>query len=197
MSTISGDPMQSLSSAVPPPRPLRADARRNHARLLSAASAVFAEQGANACLDEIAERAGVGIGTLYRHFPTRRALAEAVYRDQIEALVAQARDLLGSPAPADALATWLRAVIEYSIRKRGLVEFLKTVMEDGSDLAWCRDALLNAGAALLARAQEAGVVRSDVDITDLIRLTHAIAWASSNTDETNRLLAIALDGLRR
>jgi AcrR family transcriptional regulator len=169
--------------------------------LLTVASAVFAEQGAEACLEEIAERAGVGIGTLYRHFPTRRALAEAVYRDQIEALVAQARDLLVFPASDEALAIWLRAVVRHSATKRGLAEFLKTTMgEAGSDLTWCRDAMREAGGALLDRAQRAGTVRPDADISDLLRLTHGIAWAADHApdgvDLTDRLLALMLDGLR-
>jgi AcrR family transcriptional regulator len=179
---------------------MRADARRNYARLLSAASAAFAERGAGACLEDIAESAGVGIGTLYRHFPTRRSLAEAVYRDQIEALVGEAHELLSCPLPADALATWLRSVVRYFLTKRGLAEFMKTVMdEDGTDLTWCRDALFSAGSRLLARAQEAGVVRADVSVSDVMHLVHGIAWASGpapDAVETHRMLAIVLDGLR-
>src|ERR1700738_4378345 len=97
--------------AAPAERPMRADARRNEQRLLAAASAAFGEHGTNTSLDDIARRAGVGIGTLYRHFATREALAEAVYRDQIEALCAQADELLTWPSPAEALAIWLRAVV--------------------------------------------------------------------------------------
>jgi AcrR family transcriptional regulator len=181
---------------------MRADARRNLERLLEAATAAFAEHGADACLEDIAERAGVGIGTLYRHFPTRRALVEAVYRDQIEALRAQANELLTAPSPEEALATWLRAVVRHSIVKRGLAEFLQAIMrEEGSNLAWCREAMRAAGAALLERAQRAGVVRSDADINDVLRLTHAIALSvgpsSDGVDQTDRLLSIVLDGLRR
>src|SRR6266699_4143127 len=95
-------------------RPMRADARRNYGRLLAAALAAFSEQGADtASLEEIARRAGVGIGTLYRHFPTRQALLEAVYRDQVEALRARADDLLENAPPADALAEWLRAMVRF------------------------------------------------------------------------------------
>src|SRR5215472_6078720 len=94
------------------PRPMRADAQRNYARLLSAAMAAFTEHGADdTSLEEIARRAGVGIGTLYRHFPTRQALLEAVYRDQVEALRARADDLTGSDDPGEALAAWLRALM--------------------------------------------------------------------------------------
>src|SRR5450432_1475305 len=94
-------------------RPLRADAQRNQQRLVSAAMAAFTEHGADdASLEEIARRAGLGIGTLYRHFPTRQALLEAVYQDQIEALRVRADQLLESDSPADALASWLRAMAD-------------------------------------------------------------------------------------
>jgi AcrR family transcriptional regulator len=181
---------------------MRADARRNDERLLSTASAAFAEHGVGVCLEEIARRAGVGIGTLYRHFPTRQALVEAVYHDQIAALCAQAQDLLDSPAPEDALATWLRAVVSHGTMKRGLAEFLQTAMrENGSDLTWCRDTMRNAGAPLLARAQQAGAVRPDADISDLLRLAHAIAVAADQAPDgaelIDRLLSIMMAGLRR
>ncbi len=101
-------------------RPMRADARRNYERLVATATAAFAERGAEASLDDIARRAGVGSGTLYRHFPTRQALLEAVYRDQVEELCSQARELLASPSPGDAFATWLRAMASYMTTKRGL-----------------------------------------------------------------------------
>ncbi len=192
----------SATNLIPLPRPMRADARRNFERLLNAANAAFAERGAETCLEDVAESAGVGIGTLYRHFPTRRALAEAVYRDQIEALVALANDLLDSPSPDEALATWLRAVVQHSLTKRGLAEFFQTVMrEEGSDLTWCREVMRSAGAALLARAQQDGTVRPDVDIAALLRLTHAVAAAAGNGSDgvnpANRLLSIVIDGLRR
>src|SRR5579863_8630413 len=100
-------------------RPMRADAQRNYARLLDAASAAFLEHGADdVSLEEIARRAGVGIGTLYRHFPTRQALLEAVYRDQVETLSARAEELLESESPEDALAGWMRAMVGFSSTKR-------------------------------------------------------------------------------
>jgi AcrR family transcriptional regulator len=183
-------------------RPMRADARRNEARLLAAAGAAFGEHGTNASLDDIARRAGVGIGTLYRHFATREALAEAVYRDQIEALCAQAGDLLSRPSPEEALAIWLRAVVSFGATKRGVAELLRNSMQEGStNLVWCKDALRAAGAALLARAQDAGSIRRDADISDLLRLSHAIGWAveqaNDGVDRTDLFLRIMLDGLRR
>src|SRR6266702_3437058 len=103
------------------PRPMRADAQRNNARLLTAAATVFTEHGADdASLEEIARRAGVGIGTLYRHFPTRQALLEAVYRDQVEALRARAEELREAESPGDAFAEWLRATVEFGSTKRSL-----------------------------------------------------------------------------
>jgi AcrR family transcriptional regulator len=183
------------------PRSMRADARRNYEMLLAAANAAFAEHGVDASLEDIARRAGVGIGTLYRHFPTRQALAEAVYRDQIELLCARAEELLDAPSPAEALATWLRALVVFGATKRGVAEFLKTTMQDyGSSLAWSKDAMQAAGGALLTRAQQAGAVRSDVEIADLLRLAHAISWAAEPTsdgvDRTDRFLSLMLDGLR-
>src|SRR6266702_4679594 len=102
-------------------RPMRADARRNYQALLSAANAAFIEQGADdASLEEIARRAGVGIGTLYRHFPTRQALLEAVYRDQVEVMSARAEELLADAPPGEALVAWLRALVDFGRTKRML-----------------------------------------------------------------------------
>ena len=193
--------MSKIETEFPAPRTMRADARRNEVRLLAAANLAFAEHGSEASLDEIARRAGVGIGTLYRHFPTRQALAMAVYRDQIEALVARAHDLLDAPAPEEALHTWLRAVAAYAATKRGLAEFLQASMREGnSDIAWCKEAMQAAGSALLIRAQQAGTVRPDAEISDLLKLAHGIAWASDQAsdgiDRTDRFLSIVMDGLR-
>lgn len=181
-------------------RPMRADARRNYARLLTAAGATFAEQGPAACLEDIAARAEVGIGTLYRHFPTRQALLEAVYRDQIEALAAEAEALLSAQDAGDALAVWLRSVVVHNVSQRGLKEAL--MREGPSEVtAACKRQLHAAGAALLARAQQVGAVRPDFDIADLLRLVYGIALATElaphGRDQAERLLAIMLDGLQR
>ena len=183
-------------------RPMRADARRNYERLLSAALAAFAEHGADdASLEEIARRAGVGIGTLYRHFPTRQALLEAVYRDQVEALRARADELRESDAPADALAAWLRALVSFSSTKHSLTTALLETLDKDSDLlSACSTVICGAADTLLTRAQQAGVVRADADARDLIRLVHAVNIASQRgpTDpgQTDRLLGLILDGLR-
>jgi AcrR family transcriptional regulator len=183
-------------------RPMRADARRNYDRLLSAALAAFAEHGADdASLEEIARRAGVGIGTLYRHFPTRQALLEAVYRDQVEALRARADELRESDSPADALAAWLRALVGFGSTKRSLTTaLLDTLGKDSDLLSACSMVICGAADTLLVRAQQAGVVRADADARDLIRLVHAVSIATQHgptvPGQTDRMLGLILDGLR-
>src|SRR6266567_6499240 len=144
-------------------RPMRADARRNYGRLLAAALAAFSEQGADtASLEEIARRAGVGIGTLYRHFPTRQALLEAVYRDQVDALRARADELLGSLPPDAALAAWLRDLLEFGRTKRRLTSALLTTHSKDSELiSSCSSVMRGAVTDVLTRAQQAGAVRAD------------------------------------
>jgi AcrR family transcriptional regulator len=180
-------------------RPMRADARRNRQRLLAAARTAFTEHGAEASLDDIARRAGVGSGTLYRHFPTRQALVQAVYHDQVEALCARGYELLDTLPPDDALAAWLRAMADYIATKRGLASAMKAIMDDqGSQVfAASKEAMHAAATALLTRAQEAGTVRADADVNDLLRLVHAIAVATEQApDGGERLLSLVMDGLR-
>ena len=183
------------------PRPMRADAKRNYARLLEAATAAFMEHGADdVSLEEIARRAGVGIGTLYRHFPTRQALLEAVYIDQVESLSARAGELLRAESPADALAEWLRAMVKFSSTKRSMTTaLLATLGTDSELLSSCAKEIKGAAESLLARAQQAGVVRPDADAKDLIRLVHAVNIATEKTPDpgqADRMLALILDGLR-
>jgi len=176
---------------------LRADARRNYQRLLAAAGAAFAERGADdVSLEEIARRAGVGIGTLYRHFPTRQTLLEAVYRDQVDALDARAAELIQADSPAAALAEWLAALVTFGKAKRGLT----TGMLDSELLSSCRDVLHGATETLLARAQQAGAVRADVQGADVIRLVHAVSIAADlgqDPGQADRMLALVLAGLLR
>jgi AcrR family transcriptional regulator len=184
------------------PRAMRADAVRNYQRLLDAAFAVFAERGADdASLEEIARRAGVGIGTLYRHFPIRQALLEAVYRGQVEAMRAKAEELLQSDSPGDALAEWLRALATFSSTKRSLTSaLLETLGKDSELLSACSAVIWGAADELLARAKEAGEVRPDADGRDLIRLVHAVNIAAQHSaadpGQPERLIRIILDGLR-
>src|SRR5579862_2804296 len=154
---------------------MRADARRNYQRLLAAAGTAFAERGADdVSLEEIARRAGVGIGTLYRHFPTRQALLEAVYRDQVDALEVLVAKLLQSDSPGTALAEWLAALMAFGKAKRSMT----TAMLDSELLSSCKQMLHGATDELFARAQQAGAVRADVQGTDVMRLTHAVSLAA-------------------
>lgn len=174
---------------------MRADARRNYQRLLAAAGEAFAERGADdVSLEEIARRAGVGIGTLYRHFPTRQALLEAVYRDQVDALEVLVAELLQSDSPGAALAEWLAALMAFGKAKRSLT----AGMLDSELLSSCREVLHDATDALLARAQEAGAVRAGVQGVDVIRLTHAVSLAADmgqDPGQADRMLALVLGGV--
>ena len=195
--------MSATGTRVPAggPRPMRADAQRNYARLLDAARAAFLERGADdVSLEEIARRAGVGIGTLYRHFPTRQALLEAVYRDQVDTLSARAEELLRTESPEEALAEWMRALLEFSSTKRSMTSaLLATLGTDSELLSACVTVIRTAAEALLARAQQAGVVRPDADAGDLMRLVHAVNIATEKAPDpgqADRMLALILDGLR-
>src|SRR5687767_10922940 len=171
--------MTATAQPLAAPRPMRADARRNYELILGVARDAFAAHGPDASLDEIAKRAGVGVGTLYRHFPTRLALQEAVVREHAEALAALAEELLASPSPGEALATWLRAELADSAKYHGLGAAMMNGLpaEEAARSPACRS--MNASAAaLLARAQAAGVVRPDIDGPALLRLVHAIAVAN-------------------
>jgi len=189
------------ASAPGPERALRADARRNYQRLLSAAAEAFTEHGADdVSLEEIARRAGVGIGTLYRHFPTRQALLEAVYTDQVAGLRALADDLLATKPPAEALATWLRALIDFGRTKRSLSAAMLATMSKDSELISSSSAtMLGALTDVLTRAQQDGTAHADANPKDLLRLGHAISmttdWAADPA-QADRLLALLIDGLR-
>ena len=179
---------------------MRADARRNYERLLAAAGEAFAERGADdVSLEEIARRAGVGIGTLYRHFPTRQALLEAVYRDQVDALGARAAELAQSDSPAAALAEWVTALVTFGKAKRSLTTALLEVLDRDSELlSSSRDVLRGATDELLERAQRAGVARTDVRGTDVMRLAHGVSMTADlgqDPDQAERMLALILDGL--
>jgi AcrR family transcriptional regulator len=180
-------------ASVAAPRPQRADARRNFEAVLAAARETFAENGPDASLEEIARRAGVGIGTLYRNFPARSDLINALYVEEVEALCRTAEDLIELP-PWDALMIWLRSFVEYCARKRALVEGLN---RDSDLFKNARDAMYGTSAPLLTRAQEAGEARADVEIDDVMHLVTGLMSVTYRTDEQReRVLAIALDGVR-
>jgi len=161
--------MSSPETQTEPQRPRRADARANHEKLVAAARELFADKGTSAPLEEVAERAEVGIGTLYRHFPTRQALFEAVYVDEVEAMARAAADLAELP-PWDALSQWLHQYVGFAATKRALNEALMETDPDSTVLLTCRTALTGAGTALVERAQNAGVVRRDTTFTDVVRM---------------------------
>jgi AcrR family transcriptional regulator len=178
-------------------RPKRADARRNYEALLAAAAAAFADNGTAASLEDIARRAGVGIGTLYRHFPTRQALLEAVYIDEVEEMSAKANDL-GELEPWDALVTWLRQFVRYAATKRALAdEMLNTIDAEAPVFVSCRAAITDAGDMLLQRAQKSGDARKDTNFTDVGRMVAGIASIrTADPGQIDRILDMALDGLR-
>lgn len=177
-------------------RPKRADALRNHEKLVTAARELFAEHGTSAPLEDVAERAGVGIGTLYRHFPTRQALLEAVYLEEVEAMARAADDLNALP-PWDALSRWLHQYVGFAATKRALTEALLEAAPDSNVLLRCRVAITEAGNALVERAQRAGVVREDTSFQDVGRMVAGIAMVpTTDDDQKTRLLELALDGLR-
>ena len=156
-------------------RPQRADARRNYEKLVSAAREAFAEDGTSASLEDIARRAQVGIGTLYRHFPTRQHLLEAVYLDEVEAICRSA-DGLADLEPWDALVAWLRQFVGFAATKRALAqEMLATIGSRRGGLPHLPRRDLDAGDALLERAQAAGDARADANFIDIGRLLGGIA----------------------
>ncbi|AGS73041.1 TetR/AcrR family transcriptional regulator [Streptomyces collinus] len=182
-----------VSEIVATRRPHRKDAARNYDALLAAAREAFAAHGSEASLEDIARRAGVGIGTLYRNFPTRRDLFETVYADDVNALCAAALDL-ADREPWEALTAWLDRFAGYMVTKRAVREAL----DDESDIfVACRDSMYAAGGPLLERAQRAGAARADMDFGDLLRMVAGITATAFETDaQRDRVLSIALDGVR-
>ena len=178
-------------------RPKRADALRNYEKLLTAAREAFAEGGEATSLESIAERAGVGIGTLYRNFPNRQALIEALYVDEVEEVCRTAAELEVAD-PWEALNSWLERVVSYVATKQALIAELANYLDTDAELFQaCRTYLYSAGEPLLLRAQEAGVVRPDVTIGEVIQLVVGIAKVpSADPAQTEHVLRVALDGLR-
>lgn len=191
--------MSSPEMSVPlaPAGPRRADARRNRERILVAAREAFAEGGESTALEQIARRAGVGIGTLYRHFPNRQVLLEALYVNEVEE-VCRSADELSEEEPWQALGDWFDRLIGYLITKRALAHELTDYLDPDAPLfSNCRTALFGAGAPLLARAQDAGVVRHDVDFSDVLQMVAAISKIpATEPGQIEHVLRVALDGLR-
>lgn len=178
-------------------RPTRPDALRNYEALIAAARTAFAERGGDASLEAIARDAGVGIGTLYRNFPTRQALLEAVYAEEVEGIARVAADVADLP-PWDALQTWLGHYAAYATTKRAIAEELTAALgADAHVLSVCRGLLVDAGEPLVARAQASGDLRADVTFIEIARLVGALATArGSDATEREKLISVALDGLR-
>ncbi|GAA0955047.1 helix-turn-helix domain-containing protein [Actinocorallia libanotica] len=183
-------------------RPLRADARRNYERILAAAQQAFAAHGADASLEGIARQAGVGSATLHRHFPSRRALLDAVFHDRVEALCARAQEHARASEPGAALFSWLRDFNAYAAASRGLVGSL---LRDGRDTDLlqedddCKMMITTAADELLQQAQQAGAARPGIRTEDLLALVSAISLAAEDHDDdaqAGRLLDIAIEGLR-
>jgi AcrR family transcriptional regulator len=178
----------------------RADAVRNRERVLEAAKAVFSAGGPEASLEAVAKHAGVGIGTLYRHFPTREALFEAVYRREVEQLSELAEQLKNAKDPVDALRRWLRSNVEFVATKKGMSAALALTFQSSSELAaFSLDRLTRAVGSLLDRAVAAGEMRADISAEDLLRALVGMCymhdqpgWQSS----VLRMLDVFVDGLR-
>ncbi|MCU1514898.1 MAG: Transcriptional regulator, TetR family [Microbacteriaceae bacterium] len=183
---------ESLSS-VAVARPQRSDARRNFEAVLAAAKTVFASDGADASLEDIARLAGVGIATLYRNFPTRAALLEAVYFEEVDQLCRSAADFTGMP-PWEGLEGWLRRFVDYAVTKKALIDSLNRQQPAFANAA---TAMYAAGGPLLEAAQAAGEARPDVSIDDLMRLLIGVISVNvSGADQRERMLQLTLDGVR-
>jgi AcrR family transcriptional regulator len=182
---------------VLPQRPKRADALRNYAKIVAAARDAFAERGTSTSLEEIARRAEVGIGTLYRNFPNRQALLEAVYVEELEALCRSAEEFEGLPA-WDAFVGWVNGLVGYLATKRALAhELLEYLEHDAPLFQTCRGMLFAAGEPLLARAQSAEAVRADTNLAEIIQMVGGIAKIpGAAPEQIEHMLQIALDGLR-
>jgi AcrR family transcriptional regulator len=175
---------------------LRADAARNRQKLLDAAGELFVEAGTDVSLEAVARRAGVGIGTLYRHFPTRDALVEAVYRNEVAQVSAAAGELLAEHPPDVALAEWVKRFAAYLVTKRGMADALHSMVESRSDcFADSKKQMSDAVGALIDAGVAEGSIRPDANAEDVLRAMSAV-WSIPDPDQAERVLGLLLDGLR-
>ena len=185
---------------TPAPRKPRADAARNREKVLEAAKAVFSVGGPDASLEAVAKAAGVGIGTLYRHFPTRQALFEAVYRREVQQLTDLAETLSGEASPAEALRLWLRSNVEFVATKKGMSTALALAVDAGSELTTSSvERLTDAVGSLLDRAAQAGEIRDDIGAEDVLRALIGMCYMHDRPGwqaSVLRLLDVFVDGLR-
>ncbi|HXR21370.1 MAG TPA: TetR/AcrR family transcriptional regulator [Acidimicrobiales bacterium] len=179
-------------------RCMRADARRNNERLVTAAREVFAKCGGGASMEAIAKQAGVGVGTLYRHFPKRIDIVEAVYRTDVDELICAAEEAVAHNEPWQALVVWLEAFLRYGQVKRTFLNELHEAFDKNPQLKVAsRERINQAVGTVLGRAQEAGVARTDLDGSDLMQILGPMCTSATLTeDQGERLLAMILDGLR-
>jgi AcrR family transcriptional regulator len=185
---------------VGPTRKPRADGRRNRERLVEAAKAAFAELGVDVSLDEIARRTGVGIGTLYRHFPTRDAIVAAVYCREVEQLAGAAERLLGSLSPGAALHEWMRLFVDYIATKKVIASALSSIVGNTTELYASSGAKITGAMSLLVeRAAANGDIRPDADPTDLLRALVGFTYGNTGPGwekSARRLIDILMDGLQ-
>jgi AcrR family transcriptional regulator len=188
------------NASAPRPRARMAEAQRNRARLVESATKLFASADAPVALEAVAREAGVGIGTLYRHFPTRESLVEAVYRDQIKKLDDTATELLREHRPAAALRLWMDAFLDWAVTKHGMVDALRAVVSSGRiGPNEMRGELESVVSLFLAKGAEVGDIRSDVDAADVAATLSgvlAVASASNQRAQAGRMLDLIADGLR-
>ncbi|WP_438319660.1 TetR/AcrR family transcriptional regulator (plasmid) [Streptomyces sp. HUAS TT3] len=181
-------------------RPLRADARRNREKVLQAAVRVFATEGLDAHLERIAREAGVGSATLYRNFPTREALVEAVYRNEVAQLCEAAPSLVATEPPLEALRTWTRLFLDYVTTKYGMIDALRAIAATGNDpYGHSREMIRGALSTLMDACAAAGAIRTDISPTDLGAALEGIALTSARPEQrqqAERLLDLTLDGLK-
>jgi AcrR family transcriptional regulator len=183
-----------------PLRKPRADAQRNRELLLEAAKVAFAAVGPDASLDEIARRAGVGIGTLYRHFPNRDAIVEAVYSRAVQQLADSATRLLATQTPGEALHQWMRLFVDYIATKKVIASAVSAIVGGASALYAASGQLITEAVSLLvARAAASGDIRADVDPMDLLRALIGFTYGNDSPGwqaSALRLIDILMDGLR-
>ena len=181
-------------------RPMRADAQRNRARLLEAAVRAFSQEGPEVTLDAIARDAGVGIGTLYRHFPTREALVEAAYRNELARLCDAVPDLLRDLTPAEATRRWMDRFVDYMTTKRGMADALRAVIASGRNpYEQSRGQLIAAITTLLEAAGQAGTLRRDIEPADVLASLGGVSLTAgepAQREQAGRLLDLLMDGLR-
>lgn len=198
--TLKRSAKKAKASPAPAAKSLRADAQRNRDKLVKIAGLAFAEHGIDTSLEEIAERAQVGIGTLYRHFPTREHLVEVVYRHEVEILCQAADDLARKHPPGQALAQWLQRFVDYMAAKRGMADSLKLLLASNSEFfAEASGKIPAALQKLIDAAIAEGSIRADIDSSDVMHALSGIYGGPQTPDwrdRSKRLVALLMDGLR-